>query len=155
MKASPIFLDFFNREASRAAGRERGEQQDLHILRTLAISLPHTFSVNTSQLTEYCSTRPKLFQTTSSLIGVGIIDATTQAANLDDFIASRQKIYSHVPERYPFFFKDSEKLSHIRLGSRNTFDMSSSLEQRLLNYEPGSFAFDLGYRLICPQPYSD
>ena len=98
MRASPIFLDFFNREASRAAGRERSENLDITILRTLSIALPHTFSINISQLSEYCSTRPILFQTTAKLIAAGVIDVTTQASTVGDFIASRQTLYSHVPE---------------------------------------------------------
>jgi nucleoside phosphorylase len=143
LKASPIFLDFFNREASRAAGRERSEQLDIKILRTLSIALPHTFSINISQLSEYCSTRPILFQMTAKLIAAGVIDVTTQASTVGDFIASRQTLYSHVPERYPFFFERSEQLESIRLGSRNAFDMSTSLSHSLLAYEPDRFDFDL------------
>ncbi|WP_146176326.1 5'-methylthioadenosine/S-adenosylhomocysteine nucleosidase [Rhodovulum kholense] len=143
MKASPIFLDFFNREAARASGRERSENIDIKILRTLSIALPHTFSINVSQLSEYCSTRPNLFNLTARLISAGIIDVTTQTNSIGEFIASRQILYSHVPERYPFFFEKSEQLESIKLGSRNSFDMSASLSQSLLAYDTGRFDFDM------------
>jgi nucleoside phosphorylase len=80
---------------------------------------------------------------TSRLIAAGIVDVTTQANSIGDFIASRQILYSHVPQRYPFFFEKSEQLESIKLGSRNSFDMSASLSQSLLAYDPDRFDFDM------------
>jgi nucleoside phosphorylase len=143
LKASPVFLDFLNREASRSVGREREESVDVRIIRILAIAKPHSFSANISQVLEYCSSRPTLFAVVSKFIAAGIIDATTQSATIEDFIVSRQKLYQHVPKRYPFFFERAEELMGIRLGTRNDFSMTKSLAQKLLAYEPGSLPLDL------------
>lgn len=143
MKGKPVFLDFLNREASRAAGQERSERLDLDIIRTLIVSLPHGFSANISQLAEYGNLRPSLFKMTMKLIEAGIIDATSNLATMNEFISDRQLRYSHVADRYPFYFAQSGELEGIQLGTRNDFSMTSSLSSHLLGYESDKFQFEL------------
>jgi nucleoside phosphorylase len=78
---------------------------------------------------------------------VGAIDATSQSGSVAEFISSRQKLYSHVPRRYPFFFDRTKELEGIRLGSINKFDMTESLGQRILSYQPGQLSFDMSRAL--------
>lgn len=143
MKGNPIFLDFFNREASRASGRERRESLDLDIIRILVLAFPHGFSANISQLTEYGNSRPALFKTTMKLIEAGIIDATSNAATMDDFIFDRQQRYSHVSGRYPFYFTQSSELEGVQLGTRNDFSMTEALSSHLMGYKSDHFNFHL------------
>lgn len=143
MKGRTVFLDFLNREASRAAGRGRSEPLDLEIIRTLVVTLPYGFSANISQLTEYGSSRPSLFKATMKLIEAGIIDATSNAGTMDEFIYDRQKRYSHVPGRYPFYFDQASELEGVQLGTRNDFSMTDSLSGHLLAYQSDRFKFDL------------
>ncbi len=143
MHPKPVFLDFLNREAARAIGRERDENTDLEIIRTLTVALPYTFSANISQLTEYGNGKPKVFLELMKLIEAGIIDATSNSATIDEFITDRQVRYSHVPERYPFYFKQSGILENIQLGSRNSFSMTDDLSRIISGYSSDQFDFEL------------
>ncbi|NOC84559.1 hypothetical protein GS620_14195 [Ruegeria sp. HKCCD6428] len=136
-------MDFLNREASRATGRWREESNDLDIIRTLTVALPFNFSVNISQLTEYSNSRPKLFADLIKLMTAGIIDATSTNGTMDEFLVDRQKRYSHVPKRYPFYFDESKLLEQVSLGSRNEFSMTDDLSRLITNYSSDQFDFDL------------
>lgn len=143
MRSLPIFLDFLNREANKAVGAERSELQDISILRTFLLCHNVPMSVNISQLAEYCADRPNLLAATGKMVGAKKIEATSQALSLDVFIGSRQKLYSHVAPRYPFFFEEAKKLEVYSIGGRNNFDMSKELSQKLLGLPLDGFAFDL------------
>lgn len=143
MNPKPIFLDFLNREAARAIGRERDENTDLEIIRTLTVALPYKFSANISQITEYGNTRPRLFSELIKLIDARVIDATSTSATIDEFIADRQIRYAHVPDRYPFYFKQSGELERVRLGSRNSFSMTGDLSRIITGYSSDQFDFEL------------
>lgn len=143
LDARPIFLDFFNREAARAIGRERDENTDLEIIRTLTVALPYKFSANISQLTEYGHARPRLFSELMKLIEAHVIDATSTSATIDEFITDRQARYAHVPDRYPFYFKQSGVLERVRLGSRNSFSMTDDLSRIISGYSSSQFDFEL------------
>lgn len=143
MDAKPVFLDFLNREATRAIDRERDENIDLEIIRTLTVALPYKFSANISQITEYANTRPRLFSELMKLIEARIIDATSTSATIDEFITDRQNRYSHVPERYPFYFKKSGLLEGVRIGSRNSFSMTDDLSRIISGYSSDQFDFEL------------
>lgn len=143
MKAKPVFLDFLNREASRAASRERHESLDLDIVRTLVVALPHGFSANISQMAEYGSSRPSLFAELLKFMEGGVIDATSTNSSMDDFLADRQKRYSHVADRYPFYFGDFKKIEQVKLGSRNEFSMTDDLSRLITNYRSDQFDFEL------------
>lgn len=142
MKAKPVYLDFLNREASRAVGRERRQDIDVDILRTFCLTLPSGFSANIAQMAEYGSEKPQLFETIMKLISAGIIDATSSAGTIGEFIGDHQQRYSHVPTRYPFYFERSSELESVRLGTRNEFSMTNRLGQHLLAYESSKFPFD-------------
>lgn len=142
MKGKPVFLDFLNREAFRASGRERSESLDLEIIRTLVLALPHGFSANISQITEYGNSRPTLFKTLIKLMQERVIDATSNAASMDEFVYDRQQRYSHVPERYPFYFEQTDALDGVLLGTRNDFSMTDTLSSHLLGYQPDRFNFE-------------
>lgn len=143
MDPKPVFLDFLNREAARAIGRERDENTDLEIIRTLTVALPYRFSANISQLTEYGNTRPRLFSELMKLIDARVIDATSASATIDEFISDRQVRYAHVPDRYPFYFKQSGILERVRLGSRNSFSMTDDLSRIISGYSSDRFDFEL------------
>lgn len=143
MKAKPVFLDFLNREASRATGRQREESEDIDIIRTLTAALPFRFSANISQMAEYGNSRPLLFADLIKLIGARVIDATSTNGSMDEFIADRQRRYSHVPDRYPFYFEDARPLERVKLGSRNEFSMTDDLSRMITGYRPDQFDFDL------------
>jgi len=143
LDAKPVFLDFLNREAARAIGRERDENIDLEIIRTLTVALPHRFSANISQITEYGNTRPRLFTELMKLINASVIDATSTSATIDEFITDRQARYAHVPDRYPFYYKQSDILERVRLGSRNSFSMTDDLSRIISGYSSDQFDFEL------------
>ncbi len=65
------------------------------------------------------------------------------SATIDEFITDRQIRYSHVPDRYPFYFKQSDMLENIRLGSRNSFSMTDDLSRIISGYSPDQFDFEL------------
>lgn len=158
MDPKPVFLDFLNREAARAIGRERDEDTDLEIIRILTVALPYRFSANISQITEYGNARPRLFSELIKLINAKVIDATSTSATLDEFIADRQARYSHVPDRYPFYFKHSDVLESVRLGSRNSFSMTDDLSRIISGYsvsmrrEPRLCSLDVGFLHRLPLP---
>lgn len=143
MDPKPVFLDFLNREATRATGRERDENTDLVIIRTLTVALPYRFSANISQITEYGNTRPRLFSELMKLIEARVIDATSTSATIDEFITDRQARYSHVPDRYPFYFRESSQLENVRLGTRNSFSMTNDLSRIISGYSSDQFDFEL------------
>lgn len=143
MDPRPVFLDFFNREAARAIGRERDENTDLEIIRTLTVALPYRFSANISQMAEYGNARPRLFVELMKLIEGKVIDATSTSATIDEFIIDRQTRYSHVPDRYPFYFRESGLLENVRLGSRNSFSMTDDLSRIISGYSSDQFDFEL------------
>lgn len=143
MDPKPVFLDFLNREAARAIGRERDENIDLEIIRILTVALPYRFSANISQITEYGNARPRLFSELIKLINAKVIDATSTSATLDEFIADRQARYLHVPDRYPFYFKHSDVLESVWLGSRNSFSMTDDLSRIISGYSSDHFDFEL------------
>lgn len=138
-----MFLDFLNREAERATGRTRPEALDIEIIRTLITFLPYGFSVNVSQLSEYCSERPQFFSAMLRLLNSRVVDATSQSVTIGDFISSRQVRYRHAAERYPFYFDDSKRLETLKLGSRNDFDMTAALAAKLLSLDPQRLDFEL------------
>jgi nucleoside phosphorylase len=142
LKAKPVYLDFLNREASRAVGRERRQEVDVDILRTFCLTLPSGFSANIAQMAEYGAEKPQLFEKIMKLISAGIIDATSSAGTMDEFLDDHQQRYSHVPKRYPFYYERSSELEGLRLGTRNEFSMTNRLGQHLLNYETRQFPFD-------------
>ncbi|AUQ63404.1 hypothetical protein [Phaeobacter inhibens] len=143
MDPKPVFLDFLNREAARAIERERDENTDLEIIRTLIVALPYKFSANISQLTEYGNTKPRLFSELMKLIDARVIDATSTSATIDEFISDRQVRYAHVPDRYPFYFKQSGILERVRLGSQNSFSMTDDLSRIISGYSSNQFDFEL------------
>jgi len=124
-------------------GCERDENTDLEIIRTLTVALPYKFSANISQITEYANTRPRLFSELMKLIEARVIDATSTSATIDEFIADRQARYSHVPDRYPFYYKQSGILEGVRLGSRNSFSMTDDLSRIISGYSSNQFDFEL------------
>jgi nucleoside phosphorylase len=141
--SKPVFLDFLNREAGRAANCDRPEDDDIAIIRILVVSLAHGFSANISQVAEYCNSRPKLFSQVIKLMQRGVIDATSSNATLSEFIEDRRARYSHVPERYPFYFSDQGGLVDLQLGTRNPFSMTGDLSRLILAYDQSKFDFDL------------
>lgn len=86
-------------------------------------------------------------------MSAGIIDATSSAATIDEFIGDHQNIYSHVPTRYPFYFERASELEGVRLGTHNDFSMTRSLVSHLINYEPQKFQFDLVRANVNDQAY--
>lgn len=143
MTPKPVFLDFLNREATRAIGRERDEEVDLEIIRTLTVALPYKFSANISQIAEYGNARPRLFKELIKLINARVIDATSSSATIDEFLVDRQARYSHKPERYPFYFRQSGLLENVKLGSRNEFSMTDDLSRIITGYDSSQFDFEL------------
>lgn len=143
LKARPVFLDFVNREASRGTGQIRDESCDIDILRTLITALPYGLSANISQLTEYSHDRPYLLKTLMKLMTAGIVDVTSSAGSMDEFLGDVQGRYSHVPDRYPFYFGGYKEFESIEIGTRNDFSMTRMLGRSLLSYEPGNFQRDL------------
>jgi nucleoside phosphorylase len=126
-----------------AIGRDRDENIDLEIIRTMTVALPYRFSANISQITEYGNARPRLFSELIKLINAKVIDATSTSATPDEFIADRQARYAHVPDRYPFYFKNSGILEGVGLGSRNSFSMTDDLSRIISGYSSDQFDFEL------------
>lgn len=131
----PIFLHFINREAADSASRARNEVEDLKIILTLMISHSGGLSVNISQLLEYTYGRHNLIGFLEVLFRRGILETTSSDASFDRFIVERQRLYGHIPERYPMYFADDKKLQLFDISRPNSFSMTRVLRASLLNLD--------------------
>lgn len=137
----PIFLHFLNREASSAIGSFLPERDDIATIDVLLLCHSSNLTVNISQMIEYSDDKLNLVQYLSELTTAGILITTSHDTNMEEFIASREKLYHSVSHKYGMYFRDTSKLLKFTIKQNNNFSMTRLLRQDILDFDPDQFTF--------------
>lgn len=126
MKTGPylnnwVFLHFINRELGLGVGSERlSEGHALEAIRLASLVLGTNLFCNVSQIHEHISGNESLITELIFLSSIGRFHPHSDYGSYNEFLESRQGMYFHDAERYPFFFKDPpkilKKLPHFATG---------------------------------------
>jgi nucleoside phosphorylase len=134
-KERPVFLNFLNREANHASKASRLARDDVRAIDVLTVSHCCGMTANLSQMIEYAYRRRHLKNVIEGLIRSKILISTSHSTDLDEFIASRQKIYRNVPENYPMYFGNNSELERFPILKRNHFSMTKLLRRDIFDYD--------------------
>lgn len=137
----PIFLHFLNREATSATREFRSENQDLMAIDVLTICHCSGFSVNISQMNEYCHRKLSLTRVLLALAASRILVTTSHVPTIGEFIISRQILYKNVRKRYPMYFEDTSNVEKFPIRQTNIFSMTHLLRRDILDINRNELTF--------------
>ncbi|MDZ4086945.1 MAG: hypothetical protein U1E69_09090 [Tabrizicola sp.] len=96
-------------------------------------------TANISQIIEYSHSYTQLKNIVEKLIKAGILISTSHSTDLGDFVASRQRIYRNVAEKYPMYFGNTGELERFPILKRNNFSMTKLLRRDIFDYDVTRF----------------
>lgn len=138
-KEKPVFLHFLNREAANATDSSRSWSNDLTMLDVITLTHCSTMTVNISQMLEYTIEKPQLVEPLLKLSASNILITTSNNKDQSEFIASRQKLYEKVSDRYPIYFQDISVVEKFQIRQKNEFSMTRVLRRDLMEVTDRDF----------------
>lgn len=141
----PLFLHFLNREACESCNAEISEANDISNIEVLLLCHCGRFSVNISQMIEYSYSKKRLLTILQHLAKSGVIITTSSDADIDQFLKSRQEIYSSVSARYPMYFRDTGTVEKFKIAAPNSFSMTPALHSIIVNSDPSEPGFEFSW----------
>lgn len=110
------------------------------IIEIMTIAHCSRMAVNISQLIEYCGGNQIFLNSIFRLSDSEIIVLISSSPTVDEFIASRRKIYAHDEARYPMYFNDSTFFSaKFRISQINTISTTDILTRKIFSWTDDLF----------------
>ncbi len=130
-----IFLHFLNREACEACKVPHDFVTASAIIEMMTIAHCSRMAVNISQLIEYCGNNARFLSDMFALADAGLVIFISSAQTIDEFIASRRKIYEHDRVRYPMYFDDTASFTTgFKIGQINTTSTTTVLARKIFDW---------------------
>jgi nucleoside phosphorylase len=145
---SPLYLHFLDRELANSVNYAPTPEVVQRVLKILLLGSTAPLYCGLSLLWESPGNAAQTRQLTTSLLASGILDAVTDQPTLDEFLSSRQQLYSHDQGRYPMYFGSRSysgppPTSHKMVSTTST--LARTLAERFADADP-----DLDSRLSAP-----
>lgn len=131
-----IFLHFLNREAFEACKSDANIESITEAMEILSVCHCSGMVVNISQMLEVSECNSRLLNEVMFLSQNKMLVLLSQAASIDQFVSSRQDLYSHDAERYEIYFTDKARIiEKFRIGQSNPFSTTEALFQQILGWK--------------------
>lgn len=132
-KRNNLYLHFLDRELRDSVGAVL-EDADVRFALLAAVALtPGTLFCSYSHLWESHSLLMKSAGAVQDLVAAGFLESASDYSTADEFLASRQVIYQHDANRYPFYFvADNARPVGVQPSYKTTRGATSALVGDLL-----------------------
>lgn len=141
----PIFCHFLNRELQESIGRNLDATTSLRAIQLCSVFHNEPMFCNVSQLYEAAAGHPALMEEISELSRADIFSAFSEHDRVEEFLASRRRLYAHDKDRYGMYFGPSRAIVFPRSPLKTAPSSSTTTDfiaEALVSWESGGSAVD-------------
>jgi len=122
----PLYLHFLDRELGRSTNSAIAPETSERIIKCLLLATNSPLYCGLSLLWESPGINASLAQFCRVLIRSGVLNTVSHHSTPDEFLESRQILYSHDSARYPMYFRHAATSQRIPLGPTQYKDSSTT-----------------------------